>query len=65
MSPEVQQVVAPAFINWQLNFWDLLMIAAAAAVLYSRLTRLETQMAPIWAWWNALSLKRHPLEERV
>lgn len=52
---------APSFINWTLNVWDILMIAACAALLYSRLTTLETKIEPLWVWWNDLKAGKHSL----
>ncbi len=59
-APVVTAVAAAAqpFVNWQVNFWDLVVMAAAATVLYSRLTTLETKITPLWNWWNSTLERR-------
>lgn len=53
----VQQ--GPAFINWQINIWDLGLLIVGMTVLYSRLTTLETKIQPIWEWWNSMQQSHH------
>lgn len=54
VEPQVAQQVAPAFINWSINVYDLILLSVSAVLLYGRLVKIETQIQPIVEWWNQM-----------
>lgn len=44
--------------NWQINIAEILVVVAAAFVLYGRIVKLETKLEPLWCWWTRQLLKR-------
>lgn len=59
-----QAVQAPQFINWSINVYDLIVLIVAAVVLYGRMVKIETQIAPIVEWWNMMVAAEHQIGRR-
>lgn len=58
------QQSAPTFVNWSINVYDLILLGASAALIYGRLVRIETEIAPIVRWWNQMVEQEHQIGRR-
>lgn len=62
--PQLAQQSGPAFINWSINFYDLILLGASAALIYGRLVKIETEIKPIVEWWNQMVQAEHQIGRR-